>query len=316
LKNGRYFLHNSPDNDSFSDILISAPHPVQVKHDIQILQAVTIGRSARIKAAIPQAKPVILHEFIQNAALAGIPVESFMPPSISGRFNATRWSIVIAARGGADGSRRRCALEELALAYWPPLYAYLRREGYAPDRAEDLTQEFFARLLEKHALSGVDPTRGKFRSFLLASLKHFLANEWDKQNALKRGGGVRTLSLSAADAESRCSLDPADPRTPEQLFNHRWALTVLNAVIDRLRKQYADKDQLPLFDALQATLTGELQEGYAATAARLGTTEGALQAAAHRLRKRYRELLREEIAQTVSDPSLIDEEMRDLLNAL
>jgi RNA polymerase sigma factor (sigma-70 family) len=235
-------------------------------------------------------------------------------PSTSAPFNATRWSIVIAARGSVDGARRRRALEELALAYWPPLYAYLRRAGHAPDRAEDLTQEFFARLLATHALKSVDSAKGKFRSFLLAALKHFLANEWDKQNALKRGGGVRTFSLSAGAAESRCSLDPADPRTPEQLFNHRWALTVLAAVIVRLKAEYADK--LPLFEALQATLTGEVQEGYAAIAARLKTTEGAVQVAAHRLRKRYRELLREEIAQTVSDPALIDEEMGDLLRAL
>jgi len=177
-----------------------------------------------------------------------------------------------------------------------------------------LTQEFFARLLETRALETVDSGKGKFRSFLLASLKHFLANEWDKRKALKRGGGVRTFSLSAGDAESRCGPDAAEARTPEQLFNHRWALTVLDAVVGRLRAEYADKR--PLFDALQATLTGEVREGYRAMALRLGTTEGALQVAAHRLRKRYRELLREEIAQTVSDPALIDEEMGDLLRAL
>lgn len=200
------------------------------------------------------------------------------------------------------------------MAYWPPLYAYLRREGHAPERAEDLTQEFFARLLEKHGLKSVDADKGKFRSFLLASLKHFLANEWDKQRALKRGGGVRTLSLSAEEAESRCGLEPADGRSPEQIFNRQWALTVLQAVIARLREEFADKR--PLFDALQGTLTGELEEGYSAIAARLSMTEGALQVAAHRLRKRYRELLREEIAQTVADPAMIDEEMRDLLAAL
>ncbi len=237
-----------------------------------------------------------------------------MPPASSAQFHATRWSIVSAARGSADGVARRRALEELALAYWPPLYAYLRRQGHAPDRAEDLTQEFFARLLETRALKAVDSAKGKFRSFLLAALQHFLANEWDKQNALKRGGGVRTFSLSAGAAESRCGLDPADSRTPEQLFNHRWALTVLDGVMARLKTEYAGR--LPLFEALQATLTGEVQEGYAAIAARLATTEGAVQVAAHRLRKRYRELLRAEIAQTVSDPALIDEEMRDLLNAL
>ena len=237
-----------------------------------------------------------------------------MTASTSARFDATRWSMVLAARGSADGTRRRRALEELAVAYWPPLYAYLRREGHAPQRAEDLTQEFFARLLETRGLKTVDSGKGRFRSFLLASLKHFLANEWDRHKTLKRGGGVRTFSLSAGDAESRCGLDPADPRTPEQLFNHRWALTVLYAVIGRLKAEFAAK--LPLFEALQGTLTGEIREGYWAIALRLGTTEGAVQVAAHRLRKRYRELLRAEIAQTVSDPALIDEEMGDLLKAL
>ena len=237
-----------------------------------------------------------------------------MRPSTSAQFGATRWSIVTAARGSTDDSRRRRALGELALAYWPPLYAYLRRAGHTPERAEDLTQDFFARLLEKHALKSVDADKGKFRSFLLASLKHFLANEWDKQRSLKRGGGVHIFSLSTDDAESRCALEPADPHSPEQVFNRRWALTLLQVVIARLKAEY--KDKLPLFEALQGTLMGELQEGYAANAARLSMTEGALQVAAHRLRKRYRELLRDEIAQTVSDPTLIDEEMRDLQASL
>jgi RNA polymerase sigma factor (sigma-70 family) len=239
-----------------------------------------------------------------------------MPPSSAAKFNTTRWSVVIAVRNNVPATLRHTALDELARLYWPPLYAYLRRRGYAPHLAEDLTQEFFARLLESDSLKSVDAAKGKFRSFLLASLNHFLANHHDRQHALKRGGNVHFLSLSAADAESRCPFDPADTHTPEQLFNHRWAVTLLDAVIARLKSEYAAKDQLPLFEALQGTLTGELQEGYADIAARFHTTEGALQVTAHRLRKRYRQLLREEIAHTVSDAALIDEELRDLFNAL
>jgi RNA polymerase sigma-70 factor (ECF subfamily) len=207
-------------------------------------------------------------------------------------------------------------MEELARTYWPPLYAYLRRNGHPPEQAEDLTQAFFARLIEGNVLGSVDAAKGKFRSFVLAALKHFVSNERDRERAQKRGGGVRTVSLNTGEAESGYNLDPIDPSTPEQVFNRRWALTVLNTVVNRLQAEYVQRGQLPLFEALHGALTGEVVAGYATLADRLGKTEGAMQAAAHRMRKRYRELLRQEVAQTVSDPLLIDEEMRELLNCL
>lgn len=207
-------------------------------------------------------------------------------------------------------------MAELAKAYWPPLYAFLRRNGHSPEQAEDLTQSFFVRLIERNDLRSVDSAKGKFRSFVLAALKHFVANERDKHEAQKRGGGIRTFSLSAGEAESGYNLDPIDNATPEQIFNRQWAVTILNRVVDRLQNEYRRRGQLPLFESLHGTLTGEVTAGYATLAGPLNTTEGALQVAAHRLRKRYREMLREEVAQTVSNPALIDEELRELLNCL
>jgi RNA polymerase sigma factor (sigma-70 family) len=208
------------------------------------------------------------------------------------RFEATRWSIVLAAGGETAGCDRRSALEELARSYWPPLYAYLRRDGHQPARAEDLVQGFFARLIEKNDLRSIDRSKGKFRSFVLASLKHFVLNQREKERALKRGGGVKTLSFDAGEAESRYGLEPVDRRTPEDVFNRRWALTVLDAVMARLQQEHVERGQGQVFQLLKGALTGDAAEGYAALAARLGTSEGALRVAAHRMRKRYRELLR------------------------
>ena len=243
---------------------------------------------------------------------------STQPSSGSKRhaFAQTRWSIVLAARDGGAGSGYGRAMAELARTYWPPLYAFLRRNGNPPDRAEDLTQAFFLRLIERNDLRSVDATKGKFSSFVMAALKHFVANERDKERAQKRGGGVKTVSLSQGEAESNYRNDLADTSTPEQLFNRRWASAVLHRVVDRLQDEYRRRDQLPLFESLHGTLTGEVTAGYATLAGRLGTTEGALQVAAHRMRKRYRELLRKEVAQTVSDPTLVDEELRELFNSL
>lgn len=223
---------------------------------------------------------------------------------------------MLAAGGEAAGSERRSALQELARSYWSPLYAYLRRDGHPPERAEDLVQAFFARLIEKDDLRSVDRSKGKFRSFVLAALKHFVLNEREKERAIKRGGRVRTLSFDPCDAESRYGIEPVDRRTPEDAFNRRWALTVLDAVIGRLQQEHAERGQGPVFEVLKGALTGDATEGYAALGAKLGLSEGAARVAAHRVRKRYRELLREEIAQTVSDPSLVEEEMQDLLTCL
>jgi RNA polymerase sigma-70 factor (ECF subfamily) len=232
-------------------------------------------------------------------------------------FAATRWTVVLAAADERSGTKRRRALEELAQIYWFPLYSYIRRRGHDAPEAEDLTQEFFARLLEKKVLAAVDRDKGKFRSFLLASVKNFLANEWDKSQSQKRGGGQPLVALDALDAETRYRLEPADELTPERLFERRWAVAVLDQVLARLKQEYEARDAGRIFEALEDGLAGKAETpGYAELAGRLGMTEGAVKVASHRLRKRYRELLRGEIAQTVASPELVDEEIRFLLDCL
>ncbi len=172
------------------------------------------------------------------------------------RFAATRWSMVVTAGNWRAGSAARRAMGELARQYWFPLYAYLRRKGNPPAQAEDLVQGFFTRLLENDALADVDRSKGKFRSFLLASLKNFLANEWDKNHAAKRGGGREVLSLDARDAEARYSVEPADTMTPERVFERRWALTVLDQVLARLREEYGRRGQGAVFAAMEHLLVG------------------------------------------------------------
>ncbi|HVM61987.1 MAG TPA: sigma-70 family RNA polymerase sigma factor [Verrucomicrobiae bacterium] len=236
-------------------------------------------------------------------------------PSLAGRFAATRWTVVLTAGQGASPQAGR-ALEQLCRAYWYPLYAYVRRRGYDVHEAEDLTQEFFARLLAKNYLAGVDPSKGKFRSFLLASLKHFLANEWDRAHAAKRGGGQPLLPLDTQSAETRYRQEPADELTAEKLLERQWALALLDQVLDRLQAEFAADGKSEQFDQLKLFLTeGKGATSYAAMATKLGTTEGAVKVAVHRLRRRYRELLREEIAHTVASPAEIDEEIRHLFAA-
>lgn len=233
------------------------------------------------------------------------------------RFAPTRWSVVLAAGGREGGSRARQALEELARSYWFPLYAYLRRRGHGPQAAEDLVQGFFARLLEHEGLAAVDQGKGRFRSFLLASLKHFAADEWDKGQAQKRGAGARMIALDGLEAEARYAIEPADEMTPERVFERRWAWAVLDQVVCHLREQYERRGQGKLFEALKGTLTAtDLDTRQKDLARQLGMSEGALAVAGHRLRRRYRELLREEIAQTVASPELIDEEIGYLLGCL
>jgi len=208
-------------------------------------------------------------------------------------------------------------LAELAQAYWVPLYAFIRRQGHDRAQAEDLAQEFFARLLEKNTLESVDRGKGKFRSFLLASVKNFLANEWDKSQTLKRGGGRTAIALDGLDAEARYALEPADDLTAERLFERRWAVAVLDLCLARLNKEYAGRGDAGTFEALKGSLTATVDApAHADVARRLGMTEGAVKVAAHRLRKRYREILRDEIAQTVASPDLVDEEIRYLLSCL
>ena len=228
----------------------------------------------------------------------------------------THWSLVVSA-GGNDTTHARNALEKLCRAYWFPIYAFVRRQGHSPHDAQDLTQGFFARLLGKKYLAGADPVKGRFRSFLLASLKHFLANEWDKTRAQKRGGGQILIPIDVATAETSCGIDPADNVTAEKIFERRWALTLLEQVLRRLRAEYVSDGRGNLFEQLKPTLTEASRSvRYAEIAAQMGTSEGAVKAAVHRLRLRYREVLRAEIADTVAGPGEVEDEIRNLFAAL
>jgi RNA polymerase sigma-70 factor (ECF subfamily) len=231
-------------------------------------------------------------------------------------FALTHWSVVLAARRSHSAEAQE-ALEQLCRAYWNPIYSFVRRQGYGPPDAQDLTQEFFARLLAKNYLADVDRSKGRFRSFLLASLKHFLANEWDKSQAQKRGGQQQRIPIDTRSAETSYAVEPVEHLTPEKLFERRWALTLLQQVLTLLRAEYVGEGKAGLFEQLKGTLTGERQTlPYAEIATRLNTSEGAIKVAVHRLRQRYRDLLREQIAHTVSTPEEIEEEIRALFTAL
>lgn len=230
-------------------------------------------------------------------------------------FATTHWSVVLTA-GRSDVPQAQDALEKLCQTYWYPLYAYVRRRGYAQADAEDLTQEFFAWLLERNWLGGADQQRGRFRSFLLTSFSRFLANEWDKARTQKRGGG-RIVSLQFDDAEAGCAREPVDNATPEQSFEWRWALTLLEQVMNRLSAEFARDGKAELFEALKPCLLGErTTQPYVTLASKLAMTEGSVKVAVHRLRQRYRQLLRDEIANTVAKPEEVEEELRYLFAVL
>jgi RNA polymerase sigma-70 factor (ECF subfamily) len=231
-------------------------------------------------------------------------------------FTTTHWSVVLSARKRKSPESQQ-ALAALCETYWFPLYAYVRRLGYSSHDAQDLTQEFFARLLEKDFLKDVDYRRGKFRSFLLAALKHYLGHQREHDRAKKRGGGRVPFSLDFHDAESRYRLEPEDPTTPERLYRRRWALTLLDRVVERLEDENVRAGKAEMFAGLKEFLTaGRQSRPYRQAAEGLGMTEGAVKVAVHRLRRRYRELLKEEIAQTVADPAEIDDELRELFSAV
>lgn len=228
----------------------------------------------------------------------------------------TCWSVVLSAgrNNTVDGG---AALEKLCRTYWYPLYAYVRRRGYLAEDAKDLTQEFFARLLKRNWVGRADPQKGKFRSFLLSAMNHFLADEWGKAKALKRGGGVAPLPLELNTAETRYIHEPVDNVTPEQNYERRWALALLDEVLRRLRSEYEDEGKAELFVELNPCLVGErTSQAYAELAAKFGVSEGTVKSAVHRLRQRYRQLLREEIAYTVAEPGEFDEELQHLFIVL
>ena len=232
------------------------------------------------------------------------------------RFATTRWSLVAAAAGQPSADAER-ALAELCAGYWYPLYAYVRRRGSSPDDARDLTQAFFARLLEKGGLRAADPARGRFRSFLLTSMKHFLTSEWRRQTAEKRGGDVELLSIDYQDAEHRYQVEPGHDLTPEAIYERRWALGVLDRAVTDLGADYHRRGQGELFDALRVFLGHDpARLPYAELSERLGQGEGALRTAASRLRARWRDRLRELVAETVRDGDSVEDELRSLLAAL
>lgn len=232
------------------------------------------------------------------------------------RFATTHWSVVLAA-GRETSAQAHQALTTLCETYWYPLYAYVRRRGYSAEDARDLTQGFFAALLEKGYVRAADRERGRFRSFLLVALKRFVSMEWDKAHAQKRGGMQTPISLDARDGERRYALEPAHEWTPEKVYQRRWALTLLHQVLARLESSYADAGKASLFDHLRPFLSGATgAPSHSQVASELGMTEGAVKVAVHRLRRRYRELLRSEVAQTVADPEEVRDELRLLLAAL
>ena len=231
-------------------------------------------------------------------------------------FATTHWSLVLRA-GNRQDQAADSALALLCQRYWFPLYAFARRRVADVHEAQDLTQEFFARLLEKNVLASASPKRGRFRSFLLTSLKNFLANEWDRGQAQKRGGGRARLSLNWDDGESRIGLEPSHDLTPERLFERQWTLTLLDHVTLRLQAEFVSAGKQHQFEVLKVTLTGERSESsYTDIAVELAMSEESARQAAHRLRKRYRELLREEVAQTVETPADVEDEIGRLFDTL
>ena len=229
------------------------------------------------------------------------------------RVATTQWSQVLAARDGS-ATEARSALESLCQTYWQPLYAYIRHQGAGPDEARDLTQGFFTEFLDKDFLANVDPAKGRFRAFLLASLRHYLSHERDRDRALKRGGSTTTLSLDVESAENRYAIQAATAETPDEVFERRWAMTVLDHALERLADEEQGRGHETQFERLQSYLTSEEpQVPYRDAADALGMSEGAIKIAVHRLRKRFGQALRAEIAETVADPLDTDAEVRHLL---
>ena len=237
-------------------------------------------------------------------------------PRAAGRaFEPTQWSLVRAA--GLTTAASAEALEQLCRAYWPPIFAHLRMKGHPPHEAEDLAQEFFARLLKGNAFATVSPEKGRFRTFLLAALKHFLINEWRRGTTLKRGGGVTVVDLDGLDPSVRDACEPHSNENPELAFDRRWALTLLAKVRDRMKREYEAAGQTERHDALKSyLLDGAEPVSYATTAASLGLSESAVKSAVYKIRQRFGELLRAEISRTVETEEEVDDELRHLIQAL
>lgn len=241
---------------------------------------------------------------------SGTPESPESPPA---RFPQTRWSVVLAARD-SDDHRATKALDELCRAYWFPLYVYVRRRGASAEDAEDLTQGYFATLIKKGYLAQANQERGKLRSFLLTTLKHYLADEWEKTKTIKRGHGQQIVSINSSDAEDRYAQEPPDEASPDRLFDRQWALTVLDNVLAALRADYATAGQERLFDALKPFLAwNSAGNAYREAASALGMKENAVRVAIFRLRRRYGDLLRDQVADTVTSPDDVPAELEHLL---
>ncbi len=231
-------------------------------------------------------------------------------------FVTTHWSVVVAA-GRTQTADSRGALAKLCETYWFPLYAFVRRRGYSPEDAEDLTQEFFSRLLQHNWVADADQAKGRFRTFLLAALTRFLANEWDKVRAQKRGGGAKAVQLDTALAEGRYTLHSTSPATPDQFFDRQWAMTLLERTLHRLQSEHDTAGKSDEFKSLSPFLTAERGAiPYAELAEKLKLTEATARQAVHRLRKRFREVFREEIQETIAAEDELEDEIRYLLSAL
>jgi RNA polymerase sigma-70 factor (ECF subfamily) len=255
----------------------------------------------------------MLFSVVSNANRAAGPASAYTSPDV---FATTHWSVVLAA-GQRELPEAAAALERLCHTYWYPLYVYVRRQGNSPEDAQDLTQDFFARLLEKNYLAKADPYRGKFRTFLLGSLKNFLVNEWKRAGRLKRGGGLEFLSMDTNAAEDRYGAEAPDEFNPDAEYETRWAVALIEQVLAALRQEFHAADKGQLFEELKGFIWGDKSSAsYAEIAAPLNLSEGTVKVAVHRLRQRFRELLRAEVAHTVARPEDIDEELRHLISVL
>jgi DNA-directed RNA polymerase specialized sigma24 family protein len=268
-------------------------------------------RPAASDLAIP------IRRWYSNATAMGDPLNPLArPPTAGAQFTTTHWTVVMAAGNEASPLAAE-ALEKLCRMYWYPLYAYIRRQGRSPHDAEDLTQGFFASFLKKNSFGTVTREQGRFRSFLLASLNHYLSNERDRLNAAKRGGGTQLVSWDATSAEERYRLEPMADLTPEKDFDRNWAFAVMEQALNRLHDEFENAGKARQFEALKVFLTQETTDGaYDAIAAGWNLPAGSVAVAVHRLRQRYRDLVLEEVADTVATPSDIEDEMRALFAAL
>lgn len=232
-------------------------------------------------------------------------------------FRTTHWSVLLKAAGEEESDEKRFALERLCRTYWYPLYSFVRRRGYDRHLAQDLTQGFFERFLEKNYIADVSADKGRFRTFLLSSLQHFLANEWDRSQAQKRGGGYKLVSLDEHEADERFQFEPRDEVTPEVAFERQWVQALLETVLSRLRAECNDAGHEGRFEQLKVFLVEDKGAiSFGEMAAQLGMTEAAVKGVVRRMRQRYRELFREEIANTVADPAEVDAEIRHLVAVL